>query len=434
MSTLVSTPSPVQQASSPSVATPLLAECEFIAGGITAPAGFKAGGIHAGLKKRKKDLTLLCSEGLAHTAAVFTTNIVKAAPITWSQQALQAQRSSVKAIIINSGNANACTGPQGMIHAQQMAEATAAALQCQPQEVLVSSTGVIGVPLPIDTILTHMPALVQSLGTDADAGLAAAEGIMTTDTCVKQTAVQVEIGGKTVTIGAMAKGSGMIHPNMATMLAFITTDADVSPEILQIALRESVDESYHMISVDGDTSTNDMVVLMANGQAGNPTITSRTDANYEIFRQALNAVNRNLAETIAKDGEGATKFLTANVTSAGSKSQAKALAKAIVSSTLVKAAFYGADANWGRIISSMGATGVPFEPGKVSLSLVSEAGAILMLEKGEPLPFDEDYGRKVLEAHDIEIRVELHAGASSATAWGCDLTHDYVSINSSYRS
>ena len=433
MSTSLSKQAPSQALPVPSVIESL-AEFEIIAGGITAPSGFKAGGVHTGLKKRKKDLTLLCSETAAHAAAVFTTNIVKAAPIIWSQQALHAQRSSVKAIIINSGNANACTGPQGIIHARQMAEVTAEALHCQPQEVLVSSTGVIGVPLPIETILNGMPTLLDSLGTDENAALAAAEGIMTTDTCVKQAAVRVEIGGKWVTIGAMAKGSGMIHPNMATMLAFVTTDADISPEALQIALRESVDESYHMISVDGDTSTNDMVVLMANGQAGNPTITGRTDTNYEIFRHALNLVNRTLAETIAKDGEGATKFLTAQVTSAGSKSQARALAKAIVSSTLVKAAFYGADANWGRIISSMGATGVPFDPSRVSLSLVSTAGGILMLEKGEPLPFDEEYGRKVLEERDIEIRVELHAGASSATAWGCDLTHDYVSINSSYRS
>jgi glutamate N-acetyltransferase/amino-acid N-acetyltransferase len=320
-----------------------------------------------------------------------------------------------------------------------MAEATAQALTgqgntCLPEEVLVASTGVIGVPLPIGTVLGGIPQLVQGLGDDQAAALRAAEGILTTDSGVKQIAVRVDIDGTPVTIGAMAKGSGMIHPNMATMLSFIATDADIAPEVLQVALRESVDETYHMISVDGDTSTNDMVVLLANGQAGNPAITSRNQPSYEAFRAALHAVNRTLAEAIAKDGEGASKFLTAQVTEAASKSHARALAKAIVSSTLVKAAFYGADANWGRIVSAMGATGVPFEPGQISLTLASAAGSLCLLEHGEPVPFDEAHGLRVLAERSIDIRVNLHAGASEATAWGCDLTHDYVTVNSSYRS
>lgn len=413
-------------------------DVEVIEGGITAASGFRANGIHAGLKKRKKDLTLVCSDTPAYAAAVFTTNVAKAAPVVWSRQVVQG-RHLVKAVIVNSGNANACTGPSGLLHTRQMAEATAQTLTernfaCRPEEVLVASTGVIGVPLPIDKVLSGIPQLAGSLGNDETAALRAAEGILTTDSGVKQIAVRVDIDGTPVTIGAMAKGSGMIHPNMATMLSFIATDADIAPEVLQVALRESVDETYHMISVDGDTSTNDMVVLLANGRAGNPTIASRNQPSYEMFRAALHAVNRTLAEAIAQDGEGASKFLKAQVTGAASKSHARALAKAIVSSTLVKAAFYGADANWGRIVSAMGATGVPFAPEQISLSLSSAAGSILLLERGEPMPFDEAHGLRVLAERNIDIHVALHAGASEATAWGCDLTHDYVTVNSSYRS
>jgi glutamate N-acetyltransferase/amino-acid N-acetyltransferase len=406
---------------------------EQIEGGITTALGYTANGIHAGLKKRRADLSLIVSDVPAQLAAVFTTNTVKAAPILWSQAIAQGGK-PVRAILINSGNANACTGATGMTHTEQMAQQAATELNCISQEVVIASTGVIGVPLPIEKILTGIPLVAQQVAQSKEASDHAAEGIMTTDTYTKQTAVQVRLGGKTVTIGGMAKGSGMIHPNMATMLGFITTDANISHEALQIALRETVEDSYHMISVDGDTSTNDMVALLANGQAGNPLIDNRNHPDYKAFRLALQVVNQALAQSIAKDGEGATKFLTVHVLSAGSKSQARALAKAIISSSLVKSAFYGADANWGRIISAMGATGVPFEPEKVSLSLVSTAGGLLMLEQGEPLPFDEERAQMILEERDIEIRVELNAGASSATAWGCDLSHEYVTINSSYRS
>lgn len=405
---------------------------QFVSGGITAAPGFLASGLHAGIKKKKKDLAMIASVQPAVAGAVFTTNTVKAAPVLWNQQALNSGN-SVCGVVVNSGNANACTGATGMIHARQMAEMTSQCLQCQPEEILVASTGVIGVPLPIETVLAGIAQAADTLESDLPAGAQAAEAILTTDTFTKEVAVQFELDGTTVTLGAMAKGSGMIHPNMATMLAFITTDANISQPLLQQALRESVDESYHMISVDGDTSTNDMVVVLANGLANHPPITTE-DENYVKFRQALSLVNIQLAQAIANDGEGATKFLTVTVQNAPSKVLAQKLAKSVISSSLVKSAAYGEDANWGRVLAAMGATGECFNPDCVSLSIQSEKGRISMLEDGQPVSFSEELAKCVLQEKAIEFRIDLQAGAESAVAWGCDLSHEYVSINSSYRS
>jgi glutamate N-acetyltransferase/amino-acid N-acetyltransferase len=401
-------------------------------GGVTAAQGFKAAGDFVGIKKAKKDLALIVSDCPAVAAACLTTNVVKAAPILWCLAVIDGGQ-PVKGIVVNSGNANACTGELGVLHTEQMAQATAKHLGCQPEEILVASTGVIGVPLPIETIVRGIQTVSAQIEDSPEAGHLAAEAIMTTDTFPKETAVTVEIGGKTVTIGGMAKGSGMIHPNMATMLAFITTDAAISAEMLQKALKDSTEDSYNMISVDGDTSTNDMVSVLANGLAGNPLIDSE-DEDYALFKQALNHVNQTLAQAIARDGEGATKFLSAHVKNAASKTVARTLAKSIISSSLVKSAFYGEDANWGRILAAMGYAGVEFDPAKVDLSLVSPAGCIEMLKAGQPVPFDESIAKAILQEKDIDIQVDLHAGTAGATAWGCDLSHDYVSINASYRT
>jgi glutamate N-acetyltransferase / amino-acid N-acetyltransferase len=419
--------------STPASAEAVNAQLHQIEGGITAPLGFLANGIHVGLKKRRNDLSLIVSETPAHFATVVTTNIVKAAPILWTQNVLAAG-TLVKAIIVNSGNANACTGTVGTEHTCKMAQATAEQFDCGAEEIIVASTGVIGVPMPIEKILEGIPKVAQLLEHSTDAAHQAAEGIMTTDTYSKEVSVEFQLGGKTVKMGAMAKGSGMIHPNMATMLGFVTTDANIAQNVLQMALKECVDDSYHMISVDGDTSTNDMVAVLANGLAGNAKIDVAHHPDYPVFAEALRYVCQNLAQQIAKDGEGATKFLSAHVEEADSKQQARVLAKAIVSSSLVKSAFFGEDANWGRIISSMGATGVAFDPENVSLTLSSSKGNLLMLQHGEPKPFSEEVAKEILSERDIDIHVQLHSGEEQATAWGCDLSHEYVTINSSYRS
>lgn len=401
-------------------------------GGIASPQGFLANGIHAGIKKKKKDLAIIHSQQPAQVGAVFTTNTVKAAPILWCQQSL-AGGHKIHGIVVNSGNANACTGTKGMVHTRQMAEMTSACLKCKPEEILVASTGVIGVPLTMEPVLIGIEMLTDQLAAGTEAGQQAAEAILTTDTFIKEIAVQFELGDATVTIGAMAKGSGMIHPNMATMLAFVTTDAEIAQPLLQQALVESVDGSYHMISVDGDTSTNDMVAILANGMAGNTPITE-PNADYAKFKQALALVNQHLAQAIAKDGEGATKFLTVNVNNAPSKTMAQQLAKSVVSSSLVKSAAYGEDANWGRVLAAMGATGIDFEPMLVNLAMSSAVGSVSLLEMGQPVFFDEAFAKLVLQEKEIEFQVDLQQGAEAATAWGCDLSHEYVSINSSYRS
>lgn len=401
-------------------------------GGITAPVGFQAAGVSAGIKKQGKDVALIYSEAPAHVGAVFTTNVVKAAPVLCTQQKVLRQPMA-RAVIINSGNANACTGAVGMEHAVQMCETTANGLRLAADEVLVASTGVIGVPLPIEQVCTGIQAASAELGSEAANASAAAEAIMTTDTFVKQVAVSVVIDQKTVTIGGMAKGSGMIHPNMATMLGFITTDAQMEPAALQQLLQATVEDTFNMISVDGDTSTNDTVLVLANGQAGNEPLTV-DHAEFPAFRDAFRFVCTFLAKQIVTDGEGASKLLEARVTGAASRADARKLVKAVLNSSLVKTAFFGEDANWGRILAAMGYAGAPFDPAKVSIAFTSDQGHIALMEHGEPIQFDEEAASRILHERDIVIEISLGDGDASATGWGCDLSYDYVRINGDYRT
>ena len=407
-----------------------------IAGGITSPKGFKAAGAKAGIKTNgKSDMAIIFSEVPAACAAVFTTNVMKAAPILWNQKVLAESKpaQTAQAIVINSGNANACTGTPGMVNAEAMAVTCATATGIAANQVLVASTGVIGVQLPMDKVLSGIIATAKLLSSTVDAGHDAAVAITTTDTYEKQVCVQFSLGGKIVTIGAMAKGSGMIHPNMATMLSFVTTDANITADLLQKALAESVASSYNMISVDGDTSTNDMVTLLANGQAGNTLIETEGE-DFQVFSKALNFLNTEVAKTIAKDGEGATKFLQVEVTGAPTLHDARVIARSVVSSSLVKAAFFGEDANWGRVICAMGYSGSQFDPAKVSISMSSAGGQLPLMADGEPLPLDEELAKKVLAQKQILVNISLESGDCHATAWGCDLSYDYVKINGAYRT
>jgi glutamate N-acetyltransferase/amino-acid N-acetyltransferase len=398
-------------------------------GGITAPKGYLAAGAHIGIKKRRTDLALIWSEVPASVAATFTTNVVKAAPIVWNQKVVK-EGKLIRGIVINSGNANACTGESGLLNAQNMAETFAQCKGVEPTEVLVSSTGLIGVPLPMERIKTGIEATHAQLSKGPVAATAAATAIITTDSCIKQIAVKLEIGGKTVTIGGMAKGSGMIHPNMATMLAFITTDAKIDGLLLQDCLNESISRTYNMISVDGDTSTNDMVVMLANGLAANEPI-AKGDDNYRIFLDALNQVNVYLAKSIVGDGEGATKFIEVTVSAASTLVDAQKVARCIVSSNLVKAALFGNDPNWGWIFAAMGYSGVPFDQNKVSICFQSKAGKVCATELGEAMEFDRDFAKDILKEREICIHVQLNEGSEAATAWGCDLSYEYVRINGS---
>jgi glutamate N-acetyltransferase / amino-acid N-acetyltransferase len=400
--------------------------------GITAPNGFLAAGAFIGIKKRKKDLALLLSEVPAQAACVSTTNIVKAACLIWNEKAL-AKKPMVRGIVINSGNANACTGVVGLLHTEMMAEAFAQSFGVKPTEVLIASTGVIGVPLPIDTVVSGIKQVSKTVTGSEQSGHEAAEAIMTTDCYAKEFSVEVNISNKVVTIGGMAKGSGMVHPNMATMLGFITTDANISPSLLKQALKESCARTYNMISVDGDTSTNDMVAILANGMAGNPVI-DRSGPSYDLFIDALDSVNRYLAKSIAADGEGATKLLEVTVNGTGTVVDAQKLARAVVSSSLVKAAFFGQDANWGRILCALGYAGVNFDPMKVSIEFFSQGGSICLVQNGEPIKFDEDHALTILQEKEIKILITMGEGKEAATAWGCDLSYDYVRINGSYRT
>jgi glutamate N-acetyltransferase / amino-acid N-acetyltransferase len=407
-----------------------------IAGGITSPKGFKAAGAIAGIKKNgKPDMAIIFSDVPAACAAVFTTNVMKAAPILWNQKVLAESESgqTAQAIVINSGNANACTGTQGMINTEAMAVTCAAATGIAANKVLVASTGVIGVQLPMDKVISGIVANSKLLSSTTDAGYDAAVAITTTDTYEKQVCVQFSLSGKIVTIGAMAKGSGMIHPNMATMLSFVTTDANITGELLQNALKESVASSYNMISVDGDTSTNDMVTVLANGQASNTLIETEGE-DFQLFSKALNFLNTEVAKSIARDGEGATKFLEVEVTKAPTLHDARVIARSVVSSSLVKAAFFGEDANWGRIICAMGYSGSQFDPAKVSISMSSAGGQLPLMADGEPLPLDEELAKKVLAEKQILVNISLESGDCHATAWGCDLSYDYVKINGAYRT
>jgi glutamate N-acetyltransferase / amino-acid N-acetyltransferase len=405
--------------------------------GVTAPKGFLAAGAFVGIKKKngkeKKDLALIFSEVPAHAACVFTTNVVKAACILYNQEIVGKEAPIAQGIVVNSGNANACTGELGMVHTKEMAEAFAQSLGIQANQVLVASTGVIGVPLPIETVKNGIKEMSNSLSSLEKSGNDAAQAIMTTDCFAKEISLEVEIGGKIVTIGGMAKGSGMIHPNMATMLGFITTDANISPALLKQALKESNDKTFNMISVDGDTSTNDMLAILANGLAENPTI-DQPGPDYELFVEALESVNRFLAKAIARDGEGATKLLEVIVQGAATVQDAQKLARSVVSSNLTKAAFFGQDANWGRVLCALGYAGVNFDPMKVSIEFFSQAGLISLMHKGEPIKFDEDFALSILKEKEIKVLVTMGEGDAQATAWGCDLSYDYVRINGSYRS
>jgi glutamate N-acetyltransferase/amino-acid N-acetyltransferase len=404
---------------------------KYIDGGVTAPNGFLASGVHCGLKpgSLKKDLALIYSEVSAAAAGMYTKNKVKGAPIYVTKEHLANKKA--QAIIINSGNANTCNGDDGLHKAEKMTSLQAKELNLKADDVLVASTGVIGVPLNIDAIKDGIPLLSQKLSKDGsnDASLA----IMTTDTFQKQLALEFYIDDKKVTIGSMAKGSGMIEPNMGTMLSFITTDISISPELLHEALQASVSLTYNRVSVDGDTSTNDMVLILANGLAGNPVITKK-DENYDIFLKALTELNTIMAKNIAKDGEGATKLLECQIIGAKSENDAVILGKSVINSSLVKTAMFGSDANWGRILCALGYANIDFDPEKVDVTFESSAGSLKVCEAGSSLPFDEDIAKKVLSENEIIIKVNLFLGDYSAYVWGCDLSYEYVKINGDYRS
>ncbi|MDO5337937.1 MAG: bifunctional glutamate N-acetyltransferase/amino-acid acetyltransferase ArgJ [Eubacteriales bacterium] len=404
-----------------------------IAGGVTAARGFQAAAAAAEIKyKNRTDMAMIYSEVPCRAAGTFTTNVVKAAPVMWDQDIVY-HKPFAQAVICNSGIANACTGARGYDYCRKTAEAAAQALNIPAEAVLVASTGVIGMQLPIDRLCDGVKAMAPLLEGTLEAGCRASRAIMTTDTKNKEVAVQVEIGGKTVTIGGMCKGSGMIHPNMCTMLAFITTDACISREMLQAALSEDVQDTYNMVSVDGDTSTNDTVLLLANGMAENPEIIEK-NKDYEAFKGALNYVNTALSRKIAGDGEGATALFEMKIVGAETKAQAVTLAKAVVMSSLVKAAVYGHDANWGRILCAMGYSGAQFDPEKVDLFFESAAGKLQIIENGVAVDYSEEKASRILSEPEVTAIADVKMGDAKATAWGCDLTYDYVKINADYRS
>lgn len=404
-----------------------------IQGGVTAAKGFEAAGTAAGIKyKDRTDMALIYSQTPCVAAGTFTTNVVKAAPVKWDRQVIDSG-AKVQAVVVNSGIANACTGQEGFGYCKDTAEAAAEALGIAAGSVVMGSTGVIGMQLPIDRLTAGIKALAEKKNASLENGSEAAKAIMTTDTCEKEIAVSLEAGGKTVTIGGMAKGSGMIHPNMCTMLAFITTDAVISKETLQKALSEDVKDTYNMISVDGDTSTNDTVLLLANGMAENPEIVYGSEA-YAEFVCALHTVNEYLAKKIAGDGEGATALFEVKAVGCESAGQARILAKAVVCSNLTKAAIAGHDANWGRILCAMGYSGAQFDPEKVDLYFESKAGKIQIIENGTAVSYSEEEATRILSEPEITATVDVKMGEEAAVAWGCDLTHGYIDINADYRS
>ncbi|MCQ4672820.1 bifunctional glutamate N-acetyltransferase/amino-acid acetyltransferase ArgJ [Lactonifactor longoviformis] len=402
-------------------------------GGVTAPQGFQAAGLAAGIKKENtKDMAMIYSIVPCKAAGTFTTNVVKAAPVKWDQK-IVAEEPFAQAVVCNSGIANACTGEEGYGYCRQTAAVAGEALHIPAEAVLVASTGVIGKQLPMDILAQGVKDMVPLLSPSRKAGSLAAQSILTTDTVKKEIAVEVEIGGQKVTIGGMCKGSGMIHPNMCTMLSFIMTDVEISKELLQEALSDSVKDTYNMISVDGDTSTNDTVLLMANGLACNLEIKEKNQ-DYETFKEALDYVNTYLAKAIAGDGEGATALFEVRVTGAQSKEQAVTLSKSIVTSSLTKAAIYGHDANWGRILCAMGYSGAQFDPEQVDLFFESSAGRIQIIENGVAVDYSEDEATRILSEKAVTAIADVKMGDASATAWGCDLTYDYIKINADYRS
>ncbi len=403
---------------------------KMMEGGVTAAQGFVAGGIHCGVRKNKSkpDLAMIYSEKPCTAAAVYTRNLVKGAPILVTQKNLA--DGTAKAVICNSGNANTCNA-DGVEKAEAMCQLAAKALGIAPQDVVVASTGVIGQVLPLEPIQEGIPELVKTLSPEGS--LAAATAIMTTDTIPKEAAVQVEIGGKTVTLGGISKGSGMIHPNMATMLCFVTTDCAITPEMLDKAIHQVTEKTFNMISIDGDTSTNDTFAILANGAAGNETIAA-PGPDYDAFVEALEAVCRQLSKLMAGDGEGATKLLVCQVEGAADPETAKVVAKSVICSTLFKAAMFGADANWGRVLCAIGYSGAAVDVNKIDVSFRSAKGQVDVCQNGAGIPFSEEKASEVLGEKEIDILVHLHMGQEQAEAYGCDLTYDYVKINGDYRT
>lgn len=401
-------------------------------GTVTLPKGFYGAGGHVGIKKEKKDLALIYSEVDALAVGTFTQNVVKAAPVLWDKMVVE-NYDSARVIAINSGVANACTGDEGIYNNELFASKVADNFGVKKEEVLICSTGVIGKQLPMDKIIEGIAKVKALLNNDQKSGEIVAQSIMTTDTKPKHIAVTIELGGKIVTIGACCKGSGMIHPNMATMLGFITTDCNISKELLNKALKEIIADTFNMVSVDRDTSTNDTVLLLANGLANNEKITSENDDYYK-FKEALYYVNEYLAKAIAGDGEGATKLLEVQVHGANSIKQAKVIAKSVCTSPLVKTAVYGNDANWGRLLCAMGYSGEEFDPYNVDLSIASEHGTLQLVTKGMATDYSEELATKILSSSKVKAIIDIHNGEYKATAWGCDLTYDYVKINADYRS
>ena len=405
---------------------------EKIKGGVTAAKGFEASSTAAGIKyKDRTDMALIYSQVPCEAAGTFTTNVVKAAPVKWDRQVVDSGKKA-QAVIVNSGIANACTGAEGFGYCKDTAEAAAKYLSVDAEGVLIGSTGVIGKQMPIDKLTAGIEILAGKKNDSIENGTEAAKAIMTTDTHEKELAVTIQVGGKTVTIGGMAKGSGMIHPNMCTMLAFVTTDAVITKEALQKALSEDVVDTYNMISVDGDTSTNDTALVLANGMAENPMIEYGTE-DYQTFKAALHEINEYLAKQIAGDGEGATALFEVKVKGAESVKAAKVLAKSIACSNLTKTAIAGHDANWGRIVCAMGYSGAQFDPEKVDLFFESKAGKIQIAEDGV-LDFSEEKATEILSQPEVTAIADVKIGDAEATAWGCDLTHGYIEINADYRS
>lgn len=406
---------------------------KIISGGVTAAKGFKTASTAAGIKyKDRKDMALVYSEVPCKAAGTFTTNVVKAAPVKWDQEIVK-NSSFAQVVVINAGIANACTGAEGYGYCKATADVAAEVLKVPADAVLVASTGVIGMQLPMEKLEAGIRAMAPVLEGSLESGTAAAQAIMTTDTKKKEAAVQFEVGGKVVTIGGMCKGSGMIHPDMCTMLGFVTTDLAISRELLQEALREDVKDTYNMISVDGDTSTNDTVLLLANGMAGNAEITEKNE-DYAEFCKALNYVNETLAKKMAGDGEGCTALFEVKIIGAESKEQAVTLSKSVVTSSLTKAAIFGHDANWGRILCAMGYSGAQFDPEKVDLYFESAAGKLQIIKDGVATDYSEEEATKILSEPEVTAVADIKMGEASATAWGCDLTFDYVKINADYRS
>lgn len=404
-----------------------------IEGGITAAKGFKASSCAAGIKyEGRTDMAMIWSDAPCTTAGVYTSNLVKAACVQWDK-AVTASDEKVSAVVINAGIANACTGELGLQYCEETAKAVSEEKGIPVKGTLVASTGVIGKQLPIEKIVNGAVVLCETLDESKEAGTLASKAIMTTDTVNKEVAVSFQIGGKTVTMGGMCKGAGMIHPNMCTMLGFITTDCAIDKKLLQKALSENVTDTFNMVSVDGDTSTNDTLVVLANGLAENP-IVDKEGADYETFKSALFEVMKTLAKKMAADGEGATAMLEVNVVNAKTKEQARVLAKSVICSSLTKAAIYGHDANWGRILCAFGYSGETFDPENVTLSFEGGGESILIFENGVGTDFSEEKATKILSNKEVKVIADFHMGDASATAWGCDLTHEYVSINADYRS